>query len=205
MVDCEAAAMGCDSESTISLEADKIEITIILDMSDGKRKTGLPLSNWCQGSLKRNVKTKRNKNNNKIKVYHRLHRNFHRMAQILRVAGSNLVSLQHNTIKILIGITPNGHISFLSKAYGGWASGVHIVCQSGFLSLIGSNDALMADRGFPIQEDLMLYRATLEIPPAAQGNRQMTREKVQKTQTLIKYSQRYFQTSHLFRWGKLLI
>lgn len=38
----------------------------------------------------------------------------------------------------------------------------------------------MADRGFPIHGDLMLRHATLQIPPAAKGNRQMTQEDVKK-------------------------
>lgn len=33
---------------------------------------------------------------------------------------------KHNTIKVLVGITPTGTISFLSKAYGGRASDVFI-------------------------------------------------------------------------------
>ncbi|XP_071481997.1 uncharacterized protein [Diadema antillarum] len=91
---------------------------------------------------------------------------------------------KHNTIKVLVGITPNGHISFLSKAYGGRASDVAIFRESGFLSLLDPNDVVMADRGFPIQEELLLHHATLEIPPAAQGKRQMTRSKVQKTKVI---------------------
>ena len=87
-------------------------------------------------------------------------------------------------MKLFVGITPNGQISFLSNAYGGRASDVHIVRKSGFLSLIEPSTVLMADRGFHIQEDLMLHHATLEIPPGAQGNRQMTREKVQKTKSV---------------------
>ncbi|XP_078662112.1 uncharacterized protein LOC144906066 [Branchiostoma floridae x Branchiostoma belcheri] len=88
---------------------------------------------------------------------------------------------KHNTVKLLVGITPNGHISFLSKAYGGRASDVFITRNSGFLDLVEPNDVIMADRGFPIQEDLLLRHATLEIPPAAQGKRQMTRSKVGQT------------------------
>ncbi|XP_066263269.1 uncharacterized protein [Branchiostoma lanceolatum] len=91
---------------------------------------------------------------------------------------------KHNTMKVLVGITPNGHISFLSKAYGGRASDVFITRNSGFLELVEPNDIIMADRGFPIQEDLMRRNASLEMPPAAQGKRQMTRSKVQKTKTV---------------------
>lgn len=44
-----------------------------------------------------------------------------------------------------------------------------ITWDCGFLDLVDPNDVIkiMADRGFPIQEDLMLLNATLEIPPAA--------------------------------------
>ncbi|XP_033101531.1 uncharacterized protein LOC117104792 [Anneissia japonica] len=91
---------------------------------------------------------------------------------------------KHNTIKVLVGITPNGQISFISKAYRGRASDVFILRDSGFLSLIEPHDVLMADRGFPIQEDLMRQHASLQIPPAAQGNRQMTRQKVKKTKMI---------------------
>ena len=88
---------------------------------------------------------------------------------------------KHNTLKLLVGITPNGQISFLSRTYGGRASDVHITRESGFLDLVEPNDIIVADRGFPIQEDLILKYASLQIPPAAQGNRQMTGQKVKKT------------------------
>ncbi|KAJ8030934.1 Protein ALP1-like [Holothuria leucospilota] len=88
---------------------------------------------------------------------------------------------KHNTLKVLVGITPNGQFSFVSRSYGGRASDVHIVRESGFLDLIEPYDTIMADRGFPIQEDLMLRFSSLEIPPAAKGNRQMTRSNVKQT------------------------
>ncbi|KAJ8018735.1 hypothetical protein HOLleu_43107 [Holothuria leucospilota] len=54
--------------------------------------------------------------------------------------------------------------------------------ESKFLDLIDPGYVIMADRGFPIQGDLMLRHATLQIPPAAKGNRQMTQEDVKKKQ-----------------------
>ena len=62
----------------------------------------------------------------------------------------------HNTIKFLVGITPNGHISFLSDTWGGRASDQHIVRQPGFLELVEPGDVIMADRRFTIREDLLL-------------------------------------------------
>lgn len=47
--------------------------------------------------------------------------------------------------------------------------------------MVEPNDLILADRGFTIKEDLMLRRATLEIPPPSSGVEQMTKEKVKLT------------------------
>ena len=91
---------------------------------------------------------------------------------------------RHNTIKFLVGIAPNGHISFLSDTWGGRASDQHIVRQSGFLELVEPGDVIMADRGFTIREDLLLRGATLEIPPPSSGIEQMSRRNVLKTKAI---------------------
>ena len=39
----------------------------------------------------------------------------------------------------------------------------------------------MADRGFQIQEDLLLHFCNLQVPPDAQAKSQMTKKEVQKT------------------------
>ena len=45
----------------------------------------------------------------------------------------------HNTVKLLIGITPQGVISFLSKAWGGRVSDKHLTENCGLLNkLIGT-------------------------------------------------------------------
>ena len=43
----------------------------------------------------------------------------------------------HNTIKLLVGINPNGFITFLSDFYGGRASDKYITKDSGFYDLLG--------------------------------------------------------------------
>ena len=55
-------------------------------------------------------------------------------------------------------------ISFLSKCYGGRMSDRH-VRESSFLDLIDPGDVILADRGFPIKEELLLRYANLVIPP----------------------------------------
>ena len=91
---------------------------------------------------------------------------------------------KHNTVKFLVGITPSGMISFLSKAWGGRASDQHITRESGFLDLLEPTDLIMADRGFTIKEDLMVRGATLEIPPPSSGLEQMSKDKVIKTKRI---------------------
>ena len=43
---------------------------------------------------------------------------------------------KHNTMKVLVGITPRGKISFRSKLWGGRASDRYIVHNSNFLELV---------------------------------------------------------------------
>ena len=53
---------------------------------------------------------------------------------------------KHNTVKFLVGIAPNGMITFLSNAWGGRASDQHITKTSGFIDLIEPGDLILADR-----------------------------------------------------------
>ena len=87
----------------------------------------------------------------------------------------------HSTIKYLVGITSNGSISYVSDCYGGRASDLFIVKDSGFLKLLQPGDQVMADRGFKIQDILVLYQCSLAIPPSKHNNLQMSKEDVQKT------------------------
>ena len=87
----------------------------------------------------------------------------------------------HSTIKYLIGITPNGAISYVSGGYGGRASDIFIVNNSGFLNFLQPGDQVMVDRGFKIQDILNFHQCTLCILPSKHTNLQMTKEDVAKT------------------------
>ena len=69
----------------------------------------------------------------------------------------------HNTIKYLIGITPQGTISFISKGWGGRASDKCVTENSGFLSKLLPGDVVLADRGFDIADLLGLYADLLGL------------------------------------------
>ncbi|XP_033758154.1 uncharacterized protein LOC117340503 [Pecten maximus] len=70
----------------------------------------------------------------------------------------------HNTTKFLIGITPQGAVSFLSKGYGGRASDKYVTEDCGLLHKLLPGDIVLADRGFDIQESVGLNCAEVKIP-----------------------------------------
>jgi len=79
----------------------------------------------------------------------------------------------HQTVKYLIGIAPNGLITFLSPGYSGRASDLCVVRNSGFLELVKPLDQIMADRGFNIGDDLKRRGAKLIIPNFTKGKKQL--------------------------------
>jgi len=58
----------------------------------------------------------------------------------------------HNTLKFLIGCTPNSSVSFLSKSYPGSISDQKIVNDSGFLDTVREYSYVMVDKGFNIEK-----------------------------------------------------
>jgi len=61
----------------------------------------------------------------------------------------------HNTFKVLVGISPDGTMVYISHLYEGSVSDVDLVQQCGLLSLLESGDSVMADKGFDIQHHLL--------------------------------------------------
>ena len=70
----------------------------------------------------------------------------------------------HNTVKVLLGITPQGSISFVLKTWGGRTSDKHLTENCGFLELLSPGDLVLADRGFTISDSVSYHRAELAIP-----------------------------------------
>ena len=94
---------------------------------------------------------------------------------------------KHNTVKFLIGCTPVGSVSFLSKGWGGRVSDCEIVRKSGFLD---SNrhfpgDEILADRGFTVQEEMAVScGAHLIIPSFARGKKQLSAQEVENSRKI---------------------
>lgn len=90
----------------------------------------------------------------------------------------------HNTVKVLIGIAPQGAISFVSEAWGGRTSDKCITENSGILKNLLPGDLVLADRGFTINEDVLYYQAALNIPAFTKGKSQLHPTDVEKTRNI---------------------
>lgn len=90
----------------------------------------------------------------------------------------------HNTVKFLIGITPQGAVSFLSKGWGGRVTDKHITENCGLLSKLLPGDIVLADRGFDIKESVGLNCAEVKIPAFTRGKKQLSPLEIEQTRKI---------------------
>jgi hypothetical protein len=57
-------------------------------------------------------------------------------------------------LKVLVGVAPNGAITFVSDMFPGRITDRQLVEESGILDRIRPGDNVMADRGFDIEDIL---------------------------------------------------
>lgn len=69
-----------------------------------------------------------------------------------------------NTIKVLVGATPGGLVSFVSEAYGGSTSDRQIVERSSLVNMCSPHDSIMADKGFNVQDIFAPHDIHINIP-----------------------------------------
>lgn len=87
-------------------------------------------------------------------------------------------------MKFLIGITPTGCISFLSKAWGGRVSDDQLTRSSGILQKLCPGDVVMADRGFRLQEDFGMLQCELVVPSFTKGKLQLSAKEVELSRAM---------------------
>lgn len=80
----------------------------------------------------------------------------------------------HNTVKYLVGITPQGTVCFILDGWGGRVSDKYLTENSGLLNHLLPGDTILADRGFDIQECVGLYCARITMPAFTKGKKQLT-------------------------------
>jgi hypothetical protein len=90
----------------------------------------------------------------------------------------------HNTAKYLIGITPQGAVSFLSQGWGGRVTDKYLTENSGLLTKLLPGDIVLADRGFDIQESVGLSCAEVKIPAFTRGKKQLSPMEIESTRKI---------------------
>ena len=89
----------------------------------------------------------------------------------------------HNTAKGLVGIAPNGAVTFVSDLYAGRTSDKKLTLDSGIYKLLEPGDSVMTDRGFEIEDDLP-DNVSLNIPPFLNGKPQLSLQEENETRKI---------------------
>ncbi|CAN7978904.1 unnamed protein product, partial [Ixodes persulcatus] len=89
-----------------------------------------------------------------------------------------------NTAKFLIGVAPQGAITFISEGWGGRTSDKHITEHCGILDKLKPGDVVLADGGFDISDSVGLHRAKLHKPAFTKGKKQLSVCDVETTRKL---------------------
>jgi hypothetical protein len=90
----------------------------------------------------------------------------------------------HHTFKGLVGVAPNGVVTYVSDLYAGATSDKKIVQDCGVLDKLQTGDLILADKGFLIQ-DILPPGVNLNIPPFLRTP-QFTRAQVRQTQSIAR-------------------
>ncbi|XP_052695305.1 uncharacterized protein LOC128173672 isoform X2 [Crassostrea angulata] len=87
-----------------------------------------------------------------------------------------------NTMKTMIGCTPKGAVSFVSKAYGGSANDRQIIENSELLNpdlkMFEKGDSVMADRGIMVQDLFASQDVYVNTPTMLKGKSQLDPQEV---------------------------
>lgn len=85
-----------------------------------------------------------------------------------------------NTVKVIVGCTPGGLVSYVSPAFGGSTSDRQIVESTGFPKLFVPNDEVMADKGFNVEDLFIPYHVRINIPTFFTKKNRMSSDTVLK-------------------------
>ncbi len=90
----------------------------------------------------------------------------------------------HNTVKVLIGIAPQGVVSFVSDTRGGRVSDKYLTDHCGILNYLLPSDVVLADWGFDIAESVGVMQAKLHIPSFTKEKDQLSALEVEDTRSI---------------------
>lgn len=69
-----------------------------------------------------------------------------------------------NTLKVMVGTTPGGLVSYVSPVYGGSTSDRQIIERSNILAMCDPGDMILADKGINIEDLTIPHNIKLNIP-----------------------------------------
>ena len=84
----------------------------------------------------------------------------------------------------LVGITLQGVITFISKAWGGRTSDKYLTENSKFFNNLLPEDVVPADLGFDILESVGFYCAEVKIPAFTKEKKQLSEADVESTRRI---------------------
>ncbi len=88
------------------------------------------------------------------------------------------------TIKYLLGVTPQGSVSFVSKGWGGHPSDEHVTENSGILDKLLPGDLVLAGHGFDVRDGGGLMCAEVKTPEFTKERCQLEAKDAKETQKL---------------------
>ncbi|KAI1899740.1 hypothetical protein AGOR_G00064870 [Albula goreensis] len=88
----------------------------------------------------------------------------------------NLPSAFSNTLKYLIGVAPQGVVTFVSKGSPGHIGDKELAEGSGFLNKLHAGDVVLADRRFDVEEAVVARGACLKITGVGEGGQEAPEE-----------------------------
>ena len=91
-----------------------------------------------------------------------------------------------NTLKYLIGVSPDSSIVYVSKAYTGRVSDKEITVLTEYLDTVPPYSVVMCDKGFNITEECASRRIDRYVPPGKRGISQMGNAEVSKTNRIAR-------------------
>ncbi|KAK0165788.1 hypothetical protein PV328_004278 [Microctonus aethiopoides] len=119
-----------------------------------------------------------------------------------------LVTYSHNkssnTVKCMIGVTPAGNISYISKPYGGCVSDKVIFEQSDILNLLEPSDGIMVVDGFLIDEIGALNKWKYRRPLFSKGKEQFEKSEAILTGEIEKAREHIERSNRRIKKFKIL-
>ncbi|XP_032424068.1 uncharacterized protein LOC116723350 [Xiphophorus hellerii] len=91
----------------------------------------------------------------------------------------------HNTMKYLISVTPQGFINFISKGWAGRTSDRLVTESCGYLNNLAPGDAVLANKGFNIEDIVALRGARLIVPVITKGVKQLPHGEITEGKKLL--------------------